>query len=79
MINYLNDILEYEVTIFDKEKPCNILMHGFDSSMHSRSVTALFQRLANAKQNVCKFSFRGHGNSAGDLKNTSVSNQVNGY
>ena len=76
MKTLINQRLEAEFEIFNTTQSCCIIMHGFDSSMHSRSVTGLSEKCAKNKQNYLRFSFRGHGNSQGSLSETCVSNQV---
>ena len=76
MKTLINQKLEAEFEIFNTKQSCCIIMHGFDSSMHSRSVTSLAEKFAKNKQNYLRFSFKGHGNSQGSLSETCVSNQV---
>lgn len=67
---------QHELFICNPAKTLNILMHGFDSSMTSTSVSLLFERLRAENQNVFRFSFRGHGTSEGKLEDTSLDTQI---
>lgn len=68
--------LENEIYIGSPTREINIIMHGFDSSMNSTSVTLLFERLKIQQRNVLRFSFRGHGSSLGKLEDTTLDSQI---
>jgi len=72
----INNSLEKEIYIGSPTREINIIMHGFDSSMNSTSVSLLFERLKLQQSNVIKFSFRGHGSSVGKLEDTTLESQI---
>ncbi len=72
----INQDLEFELSKQNNTQLLNIVMHGFDSSMQSRSVSSLCKKLQDLSQNTLRFSFLGHGNSKGELSKNNISSQI---
>lgn len=70
------DTLQHEIYEGSLIREINIIMHGFDSSMNSTSVSLLFERLKLQQRNVFRFSFMGHGSSIGKLEDTTLDSQI---